>query len=142
MLATAKSLRCECWLRQRAICIDLIPSNDIISSIATLDADVISIEASRSEMNLLRAFSSFRYPNETDLGVRDIHSPRAPSTDEMLQLIRAAMQVIPPECLWTNPDCGLKTRRWEEVIPALKSPVAVALSAREFRECERNGVSI
>jgi 5-methyltetrahydropteroyltriglutamate--homocysteine methyltransferase len=105
--------------------------NDIISSIAALDADVISIEASRSKMDLLRAFSTFRYPNEIGPGVWDIHSPRVPSADEMLQLIRAAMKVIPPERLWMNPDCGLKTRRWEEVIPALENLVTAARSARE-----------
>ena len=105
--------------------------NDIISSIAALDADVISIEASRSKMELLRAFSTFHYPNEIGPGVWDIHSPRVPSADEMLQLIRAAMKVIPSERLWVNPDCGLKTRRWEEVIPALKNLVAATRSARE-----------
>ena len=105
--------------------------NDIISSIAALDADVISIEASRSKMDLLRAFSTFRYPNEIGPGVWDIHSPRVPSADEMLQLIRAAMKVIPSERLWVNPDCGLKTRRWDEAIPALKNLVAAARSARE-----------
>ena len=106
--------------------------NDIISSIAALDADVISIEASRSKMELLRAFSTFHYPNEIGPGVWDIHSPRVPSADEMLKLIRAAMKVIPPERLWVNPDCGLKTRRWDEVIPALKNLVAAARSAREY----------
>jgi 5-methyltetrahydropteroyltriglutamate--homocysteine methyltransferase len=105
--------------------------NDIISSIAALDADVISIEASRSKMDLLRVFSTFRYPNEIGPGVWDIHSPRVPSADEMLQLIRAAMKVIPSERLWVNPDCGLKTRRWEEVIPSLKNMVAAVRSARE-----------
>ncbi|HEX5400308.1 MAG TPA: 5-methyltetrahydropteroyltriglutamate--homocysteine S-methyltransferase, partial [Verrucomicrobiae bacterium] len=105
--------------------------NDIIGSIAALDADVISIEASRSKMELLRAFSTFHYPNEIGPGVWDIHSPRVPSADEMLQLIRAAMKVIPPERLWMNPDCGLKTRRWKEVIPALKNLVTAARSARE-----------
>lgn len=106
--------------------------NDIIDSIAALDADVISIEASRSKMDLLRAFSTFHYPNEIGPGVWDIHSPRVPAADEMLQLLRSAMKVIPPERLWVNPDCGLKTRRWEEVIPALKNLVAAAKSAREF----------
>jgi 5-methyltetrahydropteroyltriglutamate--homocysteine methyltransferase len=106
--------------------------NDIIDSIAALDADVISIEASRSKMDLLRAFSIFHYPNEIGPGVWDIHSTRVPAADEMLQLLRSAMKVIPPERLWVNPDCGLKTRRWEEVIPALKNLVAAAKSAREF----------
>lgn len=108
--------------------------NDIIDSIAALDADVISIEASRSRMELLRTFSAFHYPNDIGPGVWDIHSPRVPSTDEMLQLIRAALKVIPTERVWVNPDCGLKTRRWEEVIPALQNLVAAAGVARRPRE--------
>lgn len=106
--------------------------DDIIDSIAALDADAISIETSRSRMELLRTFAAFHYPNEIGPGVWDIHSPRVPSTDEMLQLIRAALKVIPSERLWVNPDCGLKTRRWEEVIPALKNLVAAARSARKL----------
>ncbi|MBU6411464.1 MAG: 5-methyltetrahydropteroyltriglutamate--homocysteine S-methyltransferase, partial [Verrucomicrobia bacterium] len=106
--------------------------NDIIDSIAALDADVISIEASRSRMELLRTFAAFRYPNEIGPGVWDIHSPRVPNVDEMVQLIRAALKVIPRERLWVNPDCGLKTRRWEEVVPALKNLVAAAQSARKL----------
>ena len=105
--------------------------NDIIDSIASLDADVISIETSRSNMELLDAFANFKYPNDIGPGVWDIHSPRVPSTDEMLQLIRAAAQVIPRERLWINPDCGLKTRRWEEVKPALANLVAAAGAARD-----------
>jgi 5-methyltetrahydropteroyltriglutamate--homocysteine methyltransferase len=104
--------------------------DDIISSIAELDADVISIETSRSNMELLGTFARFKYPNEIGPGVWDIHSPRVPSTDEMLDLIRAATNVIPRERLWINPDCGLKTRRWEEVLPALKNLVAAARTAR------------
>ncbi len=104
--------------------------SDIIASIAALDADVISIESARSKMDLLQAFSTFDYPNEIGPGVWDIHSPRVPSADEMLQLLRSAMEVIPSERLWVNPDCGLKTRRWEEVVPALKSLVEAARSAR------------
>lgn len=106
--------------------------NDIIDSIAALDADVISIEASRSKMELLRTFAAFRYPNEVGPGVWDIHSPRVPPVDEMLQLIRAALKVIPRKRLWVNPDCGLKTRRWEEVVPALKNLVAAVQSARKL----------
>lgn len=106
--------------------------NDILDSIAALDADVISIEASRSKMELLRTFAAFRYPNEIGPGVWDIHSPRVPNADEMLQLIRAALKVIPRERLWVNPDCGLKTRRWEEVVPALKNLAAAAQSARKL----------
>lgn len=105
--------------------------DDILASIAALDADVISIETSRSNMELLGAFAQFHYPNAIGPGVWDIHSPRVPSADEMFGLIRAAAKVIQKERLWVNPDCGLKTRRWEEVIPALKNLVAAASSARE-----------
>jgi 5-methyltetrahydropteroyltriglutamate--homocysteine methyltransferase len=104
--------------------------DDILESIAALDADVISIETSRSNMELLGAFAQFRYPNDIGPGVWDIHSPRVPSADEMLGLIRAAAKVIPKERLWVNPDCGLKTRRWEEVKPALQNLVAAAHQAR------------
>ena len=103
---------------------------DILDSIAALDADVISIETSRSNMELLGAFAQFRYPNDLGPGVWDIHSPRVPSAEEMLGLIHAAAKVIPKERLWLNPDCGLKTRRWEEVKPALKNLVAAAHAAR------------
>lgn len=104
--------------------------DDILDSIAALDADVISIETSRSNMELLGAFAQFRYPNDIGPGVWDIHSPRIPSAEEMLGLIRAAAKVIPKERLWLNPDCGLKTRRWEEVKPALQNLVAAARQAR------------
>jgi 5-methyltetrahydropteroyltriglutamate--homocysteine methyltransferase len=104
--------------------------DDILDSIAALDADVISIETSRSNMELLGAFAQFHYPNDIGPGVWDIHSPRVPSTEEMLNLIRAAAKVIPKERLWANPDCGLKTRRWEEVKPALQNLVAAAHQAR------------
>jgi 5-methyltetrahydropteroyltriglutamate--homocysteine methyltransferase len=105
--------------------------NDIIDSIAALDADVISIEASRSKMELLDAFGNFRYPNEIGPGVWDIHSPRVPSAQEMLHLINAAARVLPKERLWVNPDCGLKTRRWEEVKSALTNLVSAARRARD-----------
>jgi len=104
--------------------------DDILDSIVALDADVISIETSRSNMELLGAFARFHYPNNIGPGVWDIHSPRVPSADEMLGLIRAAAKVIPKERLWVNPDCGLKTRRWEEVRPALQNLVAAAREAR------------
>jgi 5-methyltetrahydropteroyltriglutamate--homocysteine methyltransferase len=104
--------------------------DDILDSIAALDADVISIETSRSNMELLGAFAEFRYPNDIGPGVWDIHSPRVPSADEMLGLIRAAAKVIPKERIWVNPDCGLKTRRWEEVKPALQNLVTAARRAR------------
>jgi len=103
---------------------------DILDSIAALDADVISIETSRSNMELLGTFAQFQYPNDIGPGVWDIHSPRVPSTGEMLALIQAAARVIPKERLWVNPDCGLKTRRWEEVRPALQNMVAAAKQAR------------
>jgi len=104
--------------------------DDILASIAEMDADVISIETSRSKMELLAAFAQFRYPNDIGPGVWDIHSPRVPSLEEMLNLLRAAVKVIPKERLWANPDCGLKTRRWEEVKPALRNLVAAAHHAR------------
>ena len=104
--------------------------DDILDSIAALDVDVISIETSRSNMELLGAFAQFKYPNDIGPGVWDIHSPRVPSANEMLSLIGAAAKVIPKERLWVNPDCGLKTRKWEEVKPALQNLVAAALAAR------------
>jgi 5-methyltetrahydropteroyltriglutamate--homocysteine methyltransferase len=104
--------------------------NDIIDSIAELDADVISIETSRSQMELLSAFGEFSYPNDIGPGVYDIHSPRIPTQDEIETLLRKAMEVLSPEQIWVNPDCGLKTRRWEEVKPALAAMVAAALALR------------
>jgi len=104
--------------------------NDIIDSIAALDADVISIETSRSQMELLGAFAEFRYPNEVGPGVYDIHSPRVPTQPEVEQLLDKALAVLSPDQLWVNPDCGLKTRRWEEVKPALAAMVAAAKTAR------------
>jgi 5-methyltetrahydropteroyltriglutamate--homocysteine methyltransferase len=105
--------------------------NDIIESIAALDADVISIETSRSQMELLAAFVEFRYPAEIGPGVWDIHSPRVPSVDEMENLLRKALVVLTPEQLWVNPDCGLKTRRWEEVVPALENMVQASRRLRK-----------
>jgi len=104
--------------------------NDIIESIAAFDADVISLEASRSRMEILSAFTDFEYPNEVGPGIFDIHSPRVPETGEMVELLTAAMEVIPVGRLWVNPDCGLKTRRWEEVRPALANMVAAAREVR------------
>lgn len=100
--------------------------NDIIESIAALDADVISIETSRSNMELLSAFTDYRYPNEIGPGVYDIHSPRVPSVEEMTDLLRKAAAVLPVENIWVNPDCGLKTRGWEETISALRNMVEAA----------------
>lgn len=105
--------------------------NDIIGAIADMDADVISIESSRSKMELLDAFDEFDYPNQIGPGVYDIHSPRIPSQGEIEDLIDKALDALPAEQLWVNPDCGLKTRRWKEVEPALRNMVAAARSKRE-----------
>ncbi|HET6789423.1 MAG TPA: 5-methyltetrahydropteroyltriglutamate--homocysteine S-methyltransferase, partial [Aquabacterium sp.] len=104
--------------------------NDIIGSIADMDADVITIETSRSDMELLDAFDHFNYPNEIGPGVYDIHSPNIPTQDHIMQLMRKAAERIPPQRLWVNPDCGLKTRQWPEVIPALSNMVAAAKALR------------
>lgn len=103
--------------------------NDIIENIADMDADVITIECSRSQMELLNAFADFRYPNEIGPGVYDIHSPRVPSKEEMIELLRKAQHVIPAGQLWVNPDCGLKTRHWDETEKALIAMVAAAKEA-------------
>ncbi|WP_418124025.1 5-methyltetrahydropteroyltriglutamate--homocysteine S-methyltransferase [Chryseobacterium sp. PTM-20240506] len=100
--------------------------NDIIHNIADMDADVITIECSRSQMELLNAFADFKYPNEIGPGVYDIHSPRVPSKEEMIALLKKAQAVIPAEQLWVNPDCGLKTRHWEETEKALIAMVAAS----------------
>lgn len=100
--------------------------NDIISSIADMDADVITIETSRSDMELLDAFEHFQYPNEIGPGVYDIHSPNIPSEQQIIDLMKKAAERVPAERLWVNPDCGLKTRQWAEVIPALGNMVAAA----------------
>lgn len=105
--------------------------NDIIEAIAALDADVISIETSRSNMELLDAFVRFRYPNEIGPGVYDIHSPRVPTVEWMEQLLEKALDVLEPRQLWVNPDCGLKTRKWDEVKPSLKNMVEAARGLRE-----------
>lgn len=104
--------------------------NDIIASIADMDADVITIETSRSDMELLDAFDHFNYPNEIGPGVYDIHSPNIPAQEHIVQLMRKAAERIPAERLWVNPDCGLKTRQWTEVIPALANMVAAAKTLR------------
>ncbi len=104
--------------------------NDIIESIVKMDADVISIECSRSRMELLDAFHRVHYPNEIGPGVYDIHSPRVPSRDEIQTLLHKALEVLTPQQLWINPDCGLKTRGWEEVRLALENMVAVAAELR------------
>jgi 5-methyltetrahydropteroyltriglutamate--homocysteine methyltransferase len=105
--------------------------SDIIGSIAALDADVITIETSRSQMELLDAFVSFRYPNEIGPGVFDIHSPRVPSEREMSALLRKALAVLPAQNVWVNPDCGLKTRSWPEARAAVANMVVTARALRE-----------
>ncbi|MBD9414939.1 5-methyltetrahydropteroyltriglutamate--homocysteine S-methyltransferase [Pseudomonas sp. PDM16] len=104
--------------------------NDVIESIAAMDADVITIETSRSDMELLDAFERFEYPNEIGPGVYDIHSPRVPDSTEMVRLMRKAAQRVPAERLWVNPDCGLKTRGWPETEAALVNMVAAARQLR------------
>jgi 5-methyltetrahydropteroyltriglutamate--homocysteine methyltransferase len=105
--------------------------NDIIEHIAAMDADVITIETSRSQMELLQAFAHFEYPNEIGPGVYDIHSPRVPTTQEMASLLAKAADLLPARHLWVNPDCGLKTRKWPETKAALQNMVAAAKQARE-----------
>jgi 5-methyltetrahydropteroyltriglutamate--homocysteine methyltransferase len=104
--------------------------NDIIESIAAMDADVITIETSRSNMELLDAFDRFEYPNEIGPGVYDIHSPNVPTEQQIIELMSKAAKRIPAERLWVNPDCGLKTRTWDEVLPALGNMVSAAKKLR------------
>lgn len=113
--------------------------NDIIQAVADLDADVITIETSRSNMELLDAFAEFNYPNDIGPGVYDIHSPNLPTEEEILTLLQNALKVIPAERLWVNPDCGLKTRQWQEVTPALVNMVSATKRLRsEFTKKEKN----
>ena len=105
--------------------------NDIMPAIAALDADVISIETSRSDMELLQAFGSFHYPNAIGPGVWDIHSPRVPDQADMERLLRKALAVIPANRLWVNPDCGLKTRAWPETEAALRNLGGAAKAVRQ-----------
>jgi 5-methyltetrahydropteroyltriglutamate--homocysteine methyltransferase len=104
--------------------------NDIIEDIAAMDADVITIETSRSQMELLDVFAAFKYPNDIGPGVYDIHSPRVPSKEEMIALIEKAIKVIPAKQIWINPDCGLKTRNWPETKAALKAMIDAAKELR------------
>jgi 5-methyltetrahydropteroyltriglutamate--homocysteine methyltransferase len=104
--------------------------NDIITAIAAMDADVITIETSRSNMALLQAFEDFAYPNQLGPGVYDIHSPNVPEVDWMKQLIHKAATKLPVSQLWVNPDCGLKTRGWPETEAALRNMVQ---ACRELR---------
>jgi 5-methyltetrahydropteroyltriglutamate--homocysteine methyltransferase len=111
--------------------------NDIIGAVAAMDADVISIETSRSAMELLDAFATFAYPNDIGPGVYDIHSPRVPTQQEMETLLDKALKVLSPQQLWVNPDCGLKTRGWAEVKPALIAMVAAAKAVRHRLEAAK-----
>src|SRR5699024_9825382 len=113
--------------------------NDIIEDIADLDADVITLECSRSQMELLDAFAEFEYPNEIGPGVYDIHSPRVPAKEELTHLLKKASAVIDPKQLWVNPDCGLKTRHWEETKKSLEVLVS---AARELRETSKEPVAL
>ncbi|MCF8232656.1 MAG: 5-methyltetrahydropteroyltriglutamate--homocysteine S-methyltransferase [Bacteroidales bacterium] len=108
--------------------------NNIMKNIAELDADVITIEASRSQMELLEAFGDYEYPNEIGPGVYDIHSPRVPSQEEVEDLLQKAARVIPKRNLWVNPDCGLKTRKWDETWPSLENMVKAAKKLRKKGE--------
>src|SRR3989441_11786284 len=103
---------------------------EVLRTIERMDADVISIENARSGSELLGAFREYTYPNEIGPGVYDIHSPRVPSTDEIVTLLRAMREVLEPRQIWVNPDCGLKTRGWEEVLPSLEHMVAAAKTLR------------
>ena len=105
--------------------------NEIMDAIAAMDADVISIEASRSNMDLLKAFADFNYPNDIGPGLYDIHSPRVPSVEEMVVLLRKVLDVLPKEKVWVNPDCGLKTRGWTETMAALKNMVEAGKIVRK-----------
>ena len=105
--------------------------NDILPAIASMDADVITIETSRSDMDLLTAFGEFKYPNDIGPGVYDIHSPRVPTAAEIEHLLRKAMDVVPVERLWVNPDCGLKTRGWQETIEQLEVMMEVTHKLRK-----------
>lgn len=113
--------------------------NDIIQNIADMDADVITIECSRSQMELLDAFADFKYPNEIGPGVYDIHSPRVPSNEEMVHLLEKAAAVIPANQLWVNPDCGLKTRHWDETKKAL---IEMVNAAKKMRIAVEEGVAV
>ena len=107
--------------------------NDIIKTIEAMDADVISIETARSGNELLKIFKEIGYKQEVGPGVYDIHSPRVPSVEEIVKQIENLLEVLPKEQLWINPDCGLKTRKWEEVKPSLKNMVeAVAIVRKKL----------
>ncbi|HDD44188.1 MAG TPA: 5-methyltetrahydropteroyltriglutamate--homocysteine S-methyltransferase, partial [Candidatus Desulfofervidus auxilii] len=104
---------------------------DIISAIDDMDADVISIECSRSKGDIISTFEDYHYEKGIGLGVYDIHSPRIPKKEEIREILKRCLKVLRPEQLWINPDCGLKTRQWEEVIPSLKNMIEVANELRK-----------
>lgn len=103
---------------------------DMLEAIADMDADVLSVETSRSRMELLADFAAFAYPNAIGPGVYDIHAPRVPDVSEMTELLTLGARVLPTGQLWVNPDCGLKTRAWSEVEPALRHMVDAAARLR------------
>jgi 5-methyltetrahydropteroyltriglutamate--homocysteine methyltransferase len=105
--------------------------NDIMPSIGAMDADVISIETSRSQMELLESFEEYKYPNEIGPGVYDIHSPRIPTEAWMVDLLKKSIRSLDAQQIWVNPDCGLKTRKWAEVKPALAAMVNAARTMRK-----------
>ena len=107
---------------------------DIISAIDDMDADVISIECSRSKGDIISIFEDYHYEKGIGLGVYDIHSPRIPTKGEIKEILKRCLKVLRPEQLWVNPDCGLKTRKWEEVIPSLKNMIEVAKEMRKQYE--------
>ncbi len=104
--------------------------DDIVPDIAAMDADVVLIEATRSGFDLLEALKEYRYPNDIGLGIYDVHSPRVPGTQEFIEELQHVLHILPPEQTWVNPDCGLKTRRWEEVRPALAHLVEATKQTR------------
>lgn len=116
--------------------------NDIMDAIIHMDADVITIETSRSDMKLLTVFNDVNYPNEIGPGVYDIHSPNIPNENHIIDLMNKASKNIPPERLWINPDCGLKTRQWDEVLPALKNMVNAAAKLRDIEAKKINKAEI
>jgi 5-methyltetrahydropteroyltriglutamate--homocysteine methyltransferase len=116
--------------------------DDIIGAIADTDADVLAIEATRSGMHILEGFARCRYPREVGPGVYDIHSPRVPSLEEIEARLRRAQEVLRLEQLWVNPDCGLKTRRWEEVRPSLVAMVAAARRLRAGSASRQSPASV
>lgn len=103
---------------------------DIVDALAELEIDVVSLEAARSHMGLLGALEHARYGGGVGPGVYDVHSPRVPTVDDIEALLRRALPVVGAQRLWVNPDCGLKTRRYEEIVPALEHMTAAARQVR------------